>query len=422
MAVSQEEVAKLYVATFNRAPDAAGLNYWTNDSGLSLEGIAQSFFDQSETRTLYPSGTSDSSFVTSVYDNLFNRVPDTDGLNYWVGELGNGNISKQSFILAVINGALDTVVSQDATILTNKQTVGLDFVAKGLESVDFAQSVMANIDASTSSVNAACSEIAKVVAPVGDFTEEIISSGLTLYNYDTDLGDSNYSNGLDALHEITFNTDGTVLEKSYTAPFGSSNWTLEESNTNMTWSIVNGKLIVVGSDDSYTWSDNLTLLSQTTTGMTFYDQGVETNTMGTSTTADDVTENFSDYMTFMFAVPSARTEAQMLEVGLVKETFSGQVNFVNSEGVSVAIPTDAKIALTADRNYDMGRVYIEINDDGSFFKTAYTSGDHFTSTSRIDYQIFQDSNDNGNWDNGESSYFSQTIDLTGISTSVTVMI
>ena len=151
MAVTQAEVAKLYVATFNRAPDAAGLNYWTNSSGLSIEGIAQSFFDQSETQTLYPTSTSNNSFVTSVYDNLFNRTPDTAGLNYWVNELNNGNISKQNFILAVINGAL----GDDATILTNKQTVGLDFVSKGLDDVTLARSVMANVDATQTSVDSA---------------------------------------------------------------------------------------------------------------------------------------------------------------------------------------------------------------------------------------------------------------------------
>ena len=43
-------VAKLYVATFDRAPDSAGLDYWVNLSGLSLEEIATSFFDQPETK------------------------------------------------------------------------------------------------------------------------------------------------------------------------------------------------------------------------------------------------------------------------------------------------------------------------------------------------------------------------------------
>jgi len=76
---AKEEVAKLYVATFNRAPDFSGLNYWTNDSGLRLSQIAESFFDQPETRELYPSGNSNRSFIQSVYANLFNRELDTAG-------------------------------------------------------------------------------------------------------------------------------------------------------------------------------------------------------------------------------------------------------------------------------------------------------------------------------------------------------
>src|SRR3989339_431488 len=97
------DVVKLYVATFNRAPDAAGLDYWVNDSGLSLDQIAQSFFDQTETQALYPSSTLNTNFVNAVYRNLFNREAETAGRDYWVSELDSGRVSKQSFILAVMN-------------------------------------------------------------------------------------------------------------------------------------------------------------------------------------------------------------------------------------------------------------------------------------------------------------------------------
>ncbi len=46
----QDGLMSLYIATFNRAPDAKGFNYWLNESGLTLEEIAQSFFDQPETQ------------------------------------------------------------------------------------------------------------------------------------------------------------------------------------------------------------------------------------------------------------------------------------------------------------------------------------------------------------------------------------
>ena len=84
---TKEEVAKLYVATFNRAPDSTGLLYWTDSSRLTLSQIAQSFFDQPETQALYPAGTSNRDFIRSVYANLFNREPDASGWDYWENEL-----------------------------------------------------------------------------------------------------------------------------------------------------------------------------------------------------------------------------------------------------------------------------------------------------------------------------------------------
>lgn len=132
MAVTRQQVAELYVATFNRAPDAAGLDYWVNDSGLTIEQIAQSFFDQPETQALYPVGNTNSAFVTSIYTNLFNRAPDADGLAYWVAELDNATMTRDVMIEAMKNGATGT----DATIIANKATVGLAYADAGYESTD----------------------------------------------------------------------------------------------------------------------------------------------------------------------------------------------------------------------------------------------------------------------------------------------
>ena len=60
---TQENVTKLYVAFFGRAPDQAGLNYWVTNSGLSLEGITQSFFDQQETKDKY-GNVENAAFIT----------------------------------------------------------------------------------------------------------------------------------------------------------------------------------------------------------------------------------------------------------------------------------------------------------------------------------------------------------------------
>lgn len=154
-----DEVAKLYVATFNRAPDVEGLSYWVNDSGLDLDGIAQSFFEQQETQELYPEDTSNEDFVTSVYANVFNRDPDESGFEYWVAELDAQVYSKNLFIQAVINGAQDS----DITILQNKTDVGLYYAENDLNDITTAYEIMAGITVETRSVDNAYEFIDTIV-------------------------------------------------------------------------------------------------------------------------------------------------------------------------------------------------------------------------------------------------------------------
>ncbi len=142
-----KNITKLYVATFNRAPDADGIEYWLN-SGLNLEDIAQSFFDQEETQALYPSSNQENLFVESIYHNLFNREPDSEGWIYWIDAINSGTISRSLFILALINGAK----GDDIIILSNKQKVGEYFANSGLNSPQDAKMVISNITSTNQSV------------------------------------------------------------------------------------------------------------------------------------------------------------------------------------------------------------------------------------------------------------------------------
>ncbi len=153
-ALSIEDIAKLYVANFNRAGDSAGLNYW-RDSGMPIESIAKSFYDQPETQNLYGNLSDNGAYIKAVYHNLFNREPDSAGYEYWLKELDSGNISKETFILAVINGALD----DDAVILNNKTKVAMEYYKRDLNDITLAKEVMKNIDSSDSSVDSAISLI-----------------------------------------------------------------------------------------------------------------------------------------------------------------------------------------------------------------------------------------------------------------------
>ena len=140
-------VSKLYIATFNRAPDSAGLDYWVN-SGLSLEEIAQSFFDQKETQQKYPKSQNIDEFINTVYSNVLGRTPDSAGLKYWADELNSNHISRSSFILAITNGA----IGKDAMLLNNKTEVALAFAKSGSNDIEKAKEILKDVTADISSV------------------------------------------------------------------------------------------------------------------------------------------------------------------------------------------------------------------------------------------------------------------------------
>ena len=147
---SQSSVTKLYIATFDRAPDNNGLKYWVDSSKLELEGVAESFFDQEETKSKYPTNINNGDFINYVYSNLFKRKPDSAGFDYWLDQLENHSsvIHRSVFLLAVINGAKDN----DSKILENKTIVGLSFANNGRDDLVQAQEVMTGITADESSV------------------------------------------------------------------------------------------------------------------------------------------------------------------------------------------------------------------------------------------------------------------------------
>ena len=154
-----DSLTEVYVASFNRAPDALGLDYWAGrlKDGMSLEAIAKSFFVQPETAAKYPDATTDTGFVTTVYGNVLGRAPDPDGLKYWVGELGNAHITRDKFLLAILNGAhANPNSTQDIANLSNKVSVGEHFaLAQGLNNGMWSQNVMAGVTSSASTVTAA---------------------------------------------------------------------------------------------------------------------------------------------------------------------------------------------------------------------------------------------------------------------------
>lgn len=95
----QEKVApvsRLYQAYFLRIPDTEGLSYWITQklNGVSLNDISNAFAGSQEFTDRYGS-LDNAGFATLVYTNVLGRQPDNDGLTFWTNSL-NGGASRGS--------------------------------------------------------------------------------------------------------------------------------------------------------------------------------------------------------------------------------------------------------------------------------------------------------------------------------------
>ena len=87
---AKDFATRLYTCCLGRDPEEDGLKYWslalTNLQKTGAEAAKQ-FFESEEFQNLR---TSNTEFATRLYRTFMGREPETDGLNYWVGELVKG--------------------------------------------------------------------------------------------------------------------------------------------------------------------------------------------------------------------------------------------------------------------------------------------------------------------------------------------
>ena len=189
-----ETFVEMYIAYFNRAPDAVGLYFWGTvlaDGGLTLEQIADDFFTQPETMAAYPDLDDNSAFAQQVYQNVLGRPFDQLGLDFWVGVLDTGAVTKSQFILELLEGVYATPPSDsttdfvaqkaaDAQYLSDKTDLGIYFsVIKGMSDATNASDTLALFDGSAASVttakNAIDADYADALDPTtGEFLMQLV--------------------------------------------------------------------------------------------------------------------------------------------------------------------------------------------------------------------------------------------------------
>lgn len=123
----EDTVQQAYIAYYGRPADRDGLNFWIEELAKydgDLSGIIMAFGTSEEFNTNY-GGLSQSELVATIYQQMFNRSPEDEGLAYWVDMLESGEKSLQTITLDVLYGARGT----DSSIIHNKLNVAKYFTS-----------------------------------------------------------------------------------------------------------------------------------------------------------------------------------------------------------------------------------------------------------------------------------------------------
>lgn len=161
MAVTTAQVQELYVAYLGRAADQEGLNYWMAELNaepavMTLENLRANFVNEQQEYADIYGGLSREETIIQIYNNLFGRAPDSEGLTYW--STGDGAaVNADQLLVAFINGAAPA----DAQVVANKVLVSNIYtqVAGSNFSLADAAAAIAGVDATSASVSKAIGEL-----------------------------------------------------------------------------------------------------------------------------------------------------------------------------------------------------------------------------------------------------------------------
>jgi hypothetical protein len=109
---SVTSLVELYVSFFNRIPDADGMSFWLDEikAGKSIHQIADSFYaagvNYSEL-TGFSTKSTNTDFINVIYKNVLGRSggADSGGLTFWNNELTSGRATKGTLVTDILKSA-----------------------------------------------------------------------------------------------------------------------------------------------------------------------------------------------------------------------------------------------------------------------------------------------------------------------------
>lgn len=117
---AQDSATELYLGFFGRAPDAAGLYYWSSkiSQGMSPIEVAHGFSQSPEFANQY-GHLSAADQINLAYQNILERDPDADGAHYWTQLLESG-VPIGQIVWNLVDAAFSQQGTPDALLVQEK--------------------------------------------------------------------------------------------------------------------------------------------------------------------------------------------------------------------------------------------------------------------------------------------------------------
>ena len=120
--VSALEIAKLYLAFLHRPAEPQGETFWQSKGSIAV--LTDAIALAAEFTAQFAGKNSDQ-ITTELYQNLFGRAPEAAGLDFWSAQLDSGKLSTATLALGLTRGAQGS----DMVALTDKAIAAAEFTA-----------------------------------------------------------------------------------------------------------------------------------------------------------------------------------------------------------------------------------------------------------------------------------------------------
>ena len=238
-------VQEFYIAYYGRPADPSGLTYWADrfDASDNLDDVLAAFGESAEFTAGFGSLT-DSQLVNNLYQQMFGRDAETEGLAFYTDLLETGAATLASIAKQIVDGAS----GDDVTILANKATVaqtytdlvtslGADYDADDIADAKALLDAVDVTDASVTDGNTAAETLvaADVPAPslsIADVTVAEGDSGTTTAQFTVTLSTAPGTGETVTVDYATADGTATTADTDYTAASGTL--TFAEGETSKT--------------------------------------------------------------------------------------------------------------------------------------------------------------------------------------------